>query len=402
MSQRVTLDDAEMRARLRPLGHAARPAAYVARPAAEPSRKLFQDVKAVDDFKLPQAFSQPIPIQQPTVAPTYPPLTATELTLLVNQPAKVSVLTPSVPDRQIFSTVPHKPDPSIVLKRELFTPKPAELVQELQPTAIAVTPRPEVHRTFDPPAKVRRIKLLRLTNGSKFVLLRLQRGVMALPVRQRALTGLAALVLVVGSSISISQLHSNQLGGIGAAKASIAAAVPATTTGSTTTAPSTAQVTADTLRSYQVAPDAARYIRIGKFGVIARVLQVGVTKSGALATPSNVYDAAWYDASAKPGQPGATLIDGHVSSWTTNGVFYDIKNLGAGDNIEIERGDGTKLEYSVVKTMKYPKDGVDMKALMKPVTAGKSGLNLITCGGKYDSKAGEFTERVAVYATLDN
>jgi hypothetical protein len=43
-----------------------------------------------------------------------------------------------------------------------------------------------------------------------------------------------------------------------------------------------------------------------------------------------------------------------------------------------------------------------MNALMKPVTSGKSGLNLITCGGKYDSKSGEFTQRIAVYASLND
>jgi sortase (surface protein transpeptidase) len=135
---------------------------------------------------------------------------------------------------------------------------------------------------------------------------------------------------------------------------------------------------------------------------MARVLQVGITKDGALATPSNVFDSAWYKQSAKPGQPGATLIDGHVSSWTTNGVFYGIKKLVAGDTITIERGDGTKLDYSVVKTMTYQADAVDMASLIKPVTAGKSGLNLITCGGKYDTKSGEFTQRIAVFATLND
>jgi sortase (surface protein transpeptidase) len=223
-----------------------------------------------------------------------------------------------------------------------------------------------------------------------------------MPLQQRALTGLAAVVLLAGTGLSLSQFHANHLGKLGAAQASIAKAVPATTTDSSDTAPSTAPVTADTLRSYQVAPDAARYIRIGKLGVVARVLQVGVTKDGALATPSNVFDTAWYQASAKPGQPGATVIDGHVSSWTTDGVFHDIKRLAAGDTIEIERGDGTKLSYSVANVVTYPKDAVDMKALLLPVTTGKSGLNLITCGGKYDSKSGEFSERVAVFAILND
>jgi len=395
MPGRVTLDDVDMWARLRPLRHAGTPT-YVSRPVPEPARKLFQDVSVVQDFVFPSQFVRPAvePQTAPVQAATPQPVQMTSSRSVVGADV--------VPLRQTFPAVPHKPEPSRVLRREAFKSKPAEFARDLEPVFKVVTPRPELHRTFDPPPKVQRIRLPKLRKNPLLVVLKVRRVLRAMPRQQRALTALAAIVLLVGSGISLQQLRANHLGGIGAAKAGIAAAVPATTTNSNSTPPSTATVTGDTLKSYQVAPDAARYIQINKLGVLARVLQVGTTKTGALATPSNVYDAAWYKASAKPGDPGATLIDGHVSSWTTNGVFYGIKNLVAGDNIEIIRGDGKKLDYTVVKTIAYPVDAVDMDSLMKPVTAGKSGLNLITCGGKYDSKSGEFTERIAVYATLND
>lgn len=330
MSQRVTLDEPDMRARLRSHGHAQRQAAYSPRETAQPSRKLFQDVSQIENYDLASLFLK------------------SELST-----------TPSSPSPPATPTIVAAPEST-----HTFTPM-----------------------SFAPPVKHSKYwKLLRLANG---------------PMRQHVLTASAILVLVVGGAISIAGFRSNMLAKAQAAKAGLAAAIPATTTGSTKTPPSTATVTADTLRSYQVAPDMARYIRIPKLGVLARVLQVGTTSSGALATPTNVFDTAWYKNSAKPGQPGATIIDGHVSSWTTNGVFYGIKTLATGDNIEIEKGDGTKLEYTVAQTIAYPVDAVDMKALMNPVVAGKSGLNLITCGGKYDSKSGEFTQRIAVYATLN-
>jgi sortase (surface protein transpeptidase) len=130
------------------------------------------------------------------------------------------------------------------------------------------------------------------------------------------------------------------------------------------------------------------------------VLQVGVTTSGALATPSNVFDTAWYTGSAKPGQPGATLIDGHVSSWTTKGVFYGIKTLVAGDTIQIVKGDNSVLTYKVVKTQVYPAGTVDMQAAVTPVIAGQSGLNLITCTGQVIKGTSEFNQRELVFATL--
>jgi sortase (surface protein transpeptidase) len=399
MPARVTLDDMEMRARMRPLRHARPPkqrdgwgpgkVTYVRRPVPEPSHKLFQDVEAVSAFQFPAAFSQPSQTTD-VFADTDPG---------VNQPALA-------PSRQPFPAKRRIPAPSLVLKRESFIIKPPAPEPKPEPQAeaffIRTTPRPELHRSFEPPAKSRPAWLLRARRKPGVLIVRLKRTVRAMPRQQRLLTGLAALVLVAGTAVSLSGVFGNHAAKLKAAQASLAVATSATTTNSRDSAPSTAPVTADTLRAYRVAPEAARYISIPKLGVLARVLQVGMTKDGALATPSNVFDTAWYKQSAQPGQPGATLIDGHVSSWTTNGVFYGIKKLVAGDTIQIERGDGQKLSYAVVKTVTYPADAVDMGSLMKPVTPGKSGLNLITCGGKYDSKSGEFTQRIAVYATLND
>jgi sortase A len=161
--------------------------------------------------------------------------------------------------------------------------------------------------------------------------------------------------------------------------------------------PSTTKPSTNAFSRYMVAPDLPRYITIPKLGVNARVLQTGVTSSGALGTPSNVFDTAWYTGSAKPGQPGATLIDGHVSSWTTHGVFYGLKSLVAGDQIQIQRGDGQILTYQVVKSQTYTDNEVDMQAAMTPVVAGKSGLNLITCTGQVKPGTSEFNQRVIVF-----
>jgi len=64
----------------------------------------------------------------------------------------------------------------------------------------------------------------------------------------------------------------------------------------------------------------------------------------------------------------------------------------------VVRGDGTVLNYRVVKTQLYPADNVDMQAAITPVTAGKSGLNLITCAGQVKKGTSEFSKRVIVFA----
>jgi hypothetical protein len=220
---------------------------------------------------------------------------------------------------------------------------------------------------------------------------------------QFGLVAMACLVFTLGIGTSIQSLLTNNAASAQVAALSKVADTQSTTTGqgiSATIAPSVTKPSTEAVAMYAVAADLAKYIKIPKLGVDARVLQVGVTTSGALATPSNVFDTAWYTGSAKPGQPGATLIDGHVSSWTTKGVFYGIKTLVAGDTIQIVKGDNSVLTYKVVKTQVYPAGTVDMQAAVTPVIAGQSGLNLITCTGQVIKGTSEFNQRELVFATL--
>jgi LPXTG-site transpeptidase (sortase) family protein len=159
--------------------------------------------------------------------------------------------------------------------------------------------------------------------------------------------------------------------------------------------PATTKPDDNAFANYRVAPDAPRYMYIDKIAVKAMVKPMGI-KDNAIEAPANVHDAGWFTQSAKPGQVGAMLVDGHVANWATKSVFHDLKNLRAGDVITIERGDGKKLDYRVVKSQSYDASNVDMNAALQPVTSGKPGLNLITCDGKV-IKGNEFDKRLVVF-----
>ena len=162
--------------------------------------------------------------------------------------------------------------------------------------------------------------------------------------------------------------------------------------------PSTTKPEPSAFDSYTVAADLPRYIFIPKLSVQAIVKPLGLTTTGELATPDNVYDTGWYKKSSLPGQPGVTVIDGHVSSWTTNGVFYGLQSLRAGDTIQVERGDGATINYSVVKKQFYAYQQVDMSAVLSPIDANKPGLNLITCAGTVTKGTNDFNQRVVIFA----
>lgn len=162
--------------------------------------------------------------------------------------------------------------------------------------------------------------------------------------------------------------------------------------------PSEEKVNTDTIKSYKVAADLPRIINIPAFGEQARVLQVGVDTKNQLLTPKNIYDTAWYTGSSKPGEMGAAVIDGHFVGPTTNGVFSRLSQMKQGEKIVIERGDGKQLTFAVVALETVPVDKVDMIKILNSAQPAKPGLNLITCGGKYDPKTFEFSDRTIVYA----
>lgn len=154
------------------------------------------------------------------------------------------------------------------------------------------------------------------------------------------------------------------------------------------------------ISSYVVPPDMPRYLNIQSLGVTdARVLALGVSGDGAVATPSSIYDVGWFDGSAKPGTGGVSLIVGHVSGVSAPGVFGSIHSLNAGDMVEIELGNGDILSYRVDGVESFPADKVDMSRVLQYNSNDAEGLNLITCFGSFDSARQQYRERLVVYTT---
>jgi len=204
----------------------------------------------------------------------------------------------------------------------------------------------------------------------------------------------AGLAVLTGLSILGLSLHQNHQGAVQvAAIAAKAASSPAAEA-----PPSETPVTAQKRGSYKVAADMPRLLTIPSIHVNARIMSLGILGSGALDTPRNTNDTGWYNGSSKPGEGGAALIVGHVSGPTNVGVFYNLKKLANGDTITVERGDGSKVDYRVVKMKEVASQDVNMNEMLLPVTEGKGGLNLITCAGKYSTKDQTFNDRELVFA----
>ena len=158
------------------------------------------------------------------------------------------------------------------------------------------------------------------------------------------------------------------------------------------------EVSSNAIDSYRVADDLPRTIKIEDINLHARVLPMGVNSDSSMQAPLNIFDSGWYSASAKPGEDGAMVIDGHASGPTREGLFAYIDTLKRGQRIEVERGDGEVFVYEVAGIETMPVDSVDMEKVLSTYGDSTQSLSLITCAGTWLKDAGTFTDRAVVYA----
>lgn len=157
----------------------------------------------------------------------------------------------------------------------------------------------------------------------------------------------------------------------------------------------------DACDTYKVDAPYPERIKIPAISASGCIERVGLDEKGAIAVPSNIHTAGWYVDSVLPGQPGLSVIDGHISGYyNTDGIFQKLYKLREGDEFTVTLGDGKILHYTVTGIQAVPVANA-IKALMSRDPTIKSQLNLITCGGKYDQKTKQYERRVIVTSKLE-
>lgn len=142
-------------------------------------------------------------------------------------------------------------------------------------------------------------------------------------------------------------------------------------------------------------------LRIPRIDVDAEVVPVGVDRHGMVEVPplERAQLAGWYDRGPTPGEVGNSVIVGHVDSYAIGpAVFFSLGTLQPGDLIEVARSDRSVVTFAVDEVVAYPKSELPNELIYGP--SGYAGLRLITCGGTFDRRAGEYPDNVVVFATL--
>ncbi|HZQ37555.1 MAG TPA: sortase [Dehalococcoidia bacterium] len=178
--------------------------------------------------------------------------------------------------------------------------------------------------------------------------------------------------------------------------------LPGTTpaAGAVTTPQSTPAIAQQPAATPTETPDDSPLARlvIPKIGVNAHFVTLGlIAGTNTMDSPKTKDDAGYYDFSPTPTHGGNTLISGHVDWYTgQTGVFWDLKKLTNGDDIQLVLQDGRTLHYKVTDTELYDADSAPVDEIVGP-TAVES-VTLITCEGTFDRASAEYNKRRVVRA----
>jgi len=139
-------------------------------------------------------------------------------------------------------------------------------------------------------------------------------------------------------------------------------------------------------------------LRIPTIAVTTSLIRLGLQPDGTVEVPTNPDLAGWFQRGPPPGAPGSSVILGHVDSTTGPAVFFRLRELEPGDRIAVALEDGTTVWFKVHSVRTYANE--DFPAQRVYGRQGRSELNLVTCGGDYDSDRGGYQSNVVVNARL--
>jgi sortase (surface protein transpeptidase) len=138
------------------------------------------------------------------------------------------------------------------------------------------------------------------------------------------------------------------------------------------------------------------HLRIASIGVSTELVRLGLNQDRTVEVPRNAALAGWFDQGPVPGQPGSSVVLGHVDSVAGPAVFHRLSQLRPGDPIEVELSDGSVARFEVGRVATYANEDFPARDVYAG-SPGRPALNLVTCGGEYDDERGGWQSNVVVF-----
>jgi sortase (surface protein transpeptidase) len=139
-------------------------------------------------------------------------------------------------------------------------------------------------------------------------------------------------------------------------------------------------------------------LQIPAIGLSVSLSTLGLNSDGTVEVPDNIVQPGWFRLGPTPGQLGSAVILGHVDNYAGPGVFFELRTLAAGDQVDVTLADGVTARFSVDLVAMYPKWAFPSDRVYQ--SHGASALQLVTCGGTFDHQSGSYLSNVVVYTSL--
>ena len=129
----------------------------------------------------------------------------------------------------------------------------------------------------------------------------------------------------------------------------------------------------------------------------ASLVSVSLTPEGQLEAPLDWNTVGWYERSAKVGEEGNAILNGHYDdNYGRPAVLFNLKSLEVNDTVYLVDSFGRNFDYYVTEIFYvgiYDKNRID-----KVLESEGSSLTLVTCGGVWMASEGTYNNRLVVKA----
>jgi sortase (surface protein transpeptidase) len=140
-------------------------------------------------------------------------------------------------------------------------------------------------------------------------------------------------------------------------------------------------------------------LRIPKVGIDTTFERpLGLNQDSTVEVPDSYEEVGWYQYAPTPGELGPAVILGHVDSYEGPAVFYRLGSLKPGDEITVDRADGTTAKFEVTTLERHEQSGFPTELVYGDID--HAGLRLITCSGVFVRGEQRYTHNLIVFARL--
>jgi len=126
------------------------------------------------------------------------------------------------------------------------------------------------------------------------------------------------------------------------------------------------------------------------------LIRLRLESDDTLQVPSDASIAGWYALGPRPGDPGTSVIAGHVDSRYGSAIFYRLGELAPGHVVHVGLASGIDVRFRVYAVREFAKAAFPTSLVYGPTRAPE--LRLVTCGGPFDAQIGHYLDNVVVFA----